>query len=91
MAERDKKLMLQQYRTMSALATKGVKVMAINSPSDQQVWQQFYQPLHAFVQLIPNSEVHVIPGLTHILTPSTLANNLVDPRVLDYLVSFLQK
>jgi len=78
------------WKTMSSLSTKGVKVLAINSPSDQQVWQQFYQPLHAFVQSIPNSEIHVIPGLTHLLTPSTLANNRIDSRVLNYIVSFLQ-
>eukprot|EP01127_Copromyxa_protea_P024186 TRINITY_DN9390_c0_g1_i1.p1 TRINITY_DN9390_c0_g1~~TRINITY_DN9390_c0_g1_i1.p1 ORF type:complete len:391 (+),score=76.43 TRINITY_DN9390_c0_g1_i1:27-1175(+) len=79
----------EKWRAMSELGTKGIRALAINSPSDQQVWQQFYQPLHAFVKQIPNSKVLVVPGLTHALTPSNLSSNQVSQTVLEAIVEFL--
>eukprot|EP01126_Amoeba_proteus_P008900 TRINITY_DN1337_c0_g1_i3.p1 TRINITY_DN1337_c0_g1~~TRINITY_DN1337_c0_g1_i3.p1 ORF type:complete len:303 (+),score=48.81 TRINITY_DN1337_c0_g1_i3:347-1255(+) len=79
------------YRTMSALATTGVKVLSVNSPSDLQVWPQFYQPLHAFVLPLPDSKIEIIPGLTHILTPSSFTTNQIDERVWTAILSFMQR
>lgn len=70
---------------------KGIKVLSINSPSDQQVWPQFYQPLHAFTQVIPNSQVQIIPGLTHGLTPANFQSNRIDQRVVDHVLGFLSQ
>lgn len=81
----------QLWTTMSALGKRGIKVLAVNSPSDQQVWAQFYQPLHVFVLTLPNSETQVIPGLTHALTPANFSSTQIDKRVIEAVAKFLSK
>lgn len=76
---------------MSAVGKKGIKVLAINSPSDQQVWPQFYQALHAFVLSVPHSETHIVPGLTHALTPASFSSNRIDSRVIETTARFLSQ
>jgi len=77
------------FGIMDSLAKKAIPVLSINSPSDAQVWAQFYQPLHAFVIPMPGSQVKIIPGLTHILTPAALTNNKIDSRVIDAITAFM--
>lgn len=75
---------------MNSLNGLGVRVLTINSPSDLQVWTQFYQPLHAFVLGLKGSQISIIPGLTHAMTPASFANNKIVQEVLQTIISFLQ-
>jgi len=79
------------YNTTLALSKQGVQFLSVNSPSDGQVWPQFYSDLHAVTYAIPTGQVKIIPGLTHLLTPASLTTNEVDQRVIDAIIHFLRQ
>jgi len=76
------------YQTMTKAAVN-TPFLAINSPSDNQVWPEFYESVHAIILSLPNSKISIIQNLSHLLIDSSLSSNLISTEVVDIVSSFI--
>jgi dienelactone hydrolase len=78
------------YTVINRFVSNGGNVMAINSPTDYQVYPKVYNPLHAALQSITNNpqNVFILNDLTHCLTPSDFSSGSVSQSVFETIMNW---
>lgn len=78
--------------TLDSILGKGLgNLLAINSPTDQNVAPADFLPLRAMLGRYPTAKHLTVPDITHLLSPADLSSSNVTAAVLQPLLAFLQE
>jgi len=76
------------YQTMLKVSAT-TPFLTINSPTDNQVWPEFYRPLHSVVLDFPNSQIKIVQNLCHFLIDNSLTSNQISTEVIQAITNFI--
>jgi len=76
------------YNTMKSAATT-TPILAINSPTDFQIFPEAYRALHSILLSLPNAKISIIQNLCHFLIDNSLTSNQISTEIIEKVANFI--